>query len=82
MMPLWIRAMRPVLGVVRVGIHVIRFAVGGPAGVGDADGARGVLVGRKPFQFGHLTFGFIDVQLAVRADERHAGAVIAPVFER
>ena len=55
--------------------------MGGPAGMGDADGT-GDILGRGHFlQVAHLALGLVDDEVAPVADERHAGAVIASVFE-
>ena len=75
----------PGLGVMGMGVDVAGFAVGGPAGVGDADGACGVFSLDVACQVGYFAFGFVDSQLVClvvcRVDDRQAGAVVASVFE-
>jgi len=75
----------PGLGVMGMGVDVAGFAVGGPAGVGDADGAGGVFSLDVACQVGYFAFGFVDSQLVClvvcRVDDRQAGAVVASVFE-
>ena len=69
------------LRVVRVCVGGVGLAVGGPAGVGDAQGAADV----APFDAGlegrHFAFGFIDREVAVLGDEGDACAVVATVFK-
>ena len=62
-------------------VHLVRLPVGCPAGMCDADMAADVLVFGKFLQFGNLSLGLVDVQLALRIDERHAGTVITSVFQ-
>ena len=62
-------------------IHLVRFPVGCPAGVRNADMAADILVLGKFLQFGDLTLRLIDVKLSVRIYQRHAGTVIASVFQ-
>jgi hypothetical protein len=69
------------LGVVRVRIEVIGFAVGSPTGVGNTDGAGNVLGFSKALQVCHLAFGFIEVQLTGSGHHGDARTVIAPVFQ-
>ena len=71
----------PVLGDVRVGICVVRLAVGGPAGMADAERA-----GQKRAIFGFCdqilepSLGLFDLQNAVLLHADACG-VIAPVFQ-
>ncbi len=68
-------------GEVRVGIALARRAVGGPAGVGDTQvtgqwlGCQGLL------QLGDLADTATALQRTGLGEDRHAGAVIAPVLQ-
>jgi hypothetical protein len=65
---------------VRVGVGRGRCAVGGPAGVADADGGVQRLGGQHSLQLADLALGPAAFDLAV--DQRgHPGGVIAPVFQ-
>ena len=64
-----------------MGVDVAGFAVGGPAGVGYADGAGGVFSLDVAGQVGYFAFGFVDGQLVCLVDGCQAGAVVASVFE-
>ena len=68
-------------GEVRVRIGVVGLAMGGPAGMADADRAGTVFPVQERFQVRYLALAFVDVQAAARVDHRHAGAVIAPVLQ-
>ena len=71
-----------VLGVipVRVGVLVARFAVGGPAGVGDAECAIEVISRTQPFlEHADPADGSLDFHPAIH--HRHARRVVPPVFE-
>ena len=70
-----------VLGAMGVRIDVARLAVRGPAGVGDADAAGDILAGSGLLQVLHLSFGLVDGEIAAIADQRHSGAVVAPVLK-
>jgi hypothetical protein len=64
----------------RVGVVLVRLAVGGPAGVAHAERAVELLVDELGLEVGQLPLGAHDVD-AVAVDDRHARAVIAAVFE-
>ena len=70
-----------VLGIMRMGIHVARLAVRRPAGVSDAGRAGHVLSAANPLQVLDLSLGLVDGQVSPFADERHAGAVVSPIFK-
>ena len=59
----------------------VGFTVGGPAGVGDADGTADVFVFDALFEGDNLAFGFENVELAFGIDERDAGTVVAAIFQ-
>ena len=69
------------LRVVRVCIDGVRLAVRRPAGVRDTDTTVRVFVHRERFQFCHLPFRLVDVQLSLLVDQRHAGTVIPAVLQ-
>jgi len=62
-------------------VHIVGFSVGGPTRVCNPNGATGVLASSKVFQFRHLTPGLVHHQVIVVRNQRHAGTVIAPVFQ-
>lgn len=64
-----------------MGVGGVGFAVGGPAGVGDAYGAGDVFAFAGGFEGGHFAFGFVDGEHAFVVDHGDAGAVIAAVFQ-
>ena len=70
-----------VLGIMRMRVHITRFAVRSPAGVGDAHGTGNILAFSRSLQVLDLPFGLVDDQIAIVVHQRHAGAVIPPVFE-
>ena len=65
----------------RVGVHLVGLAVGGPTGVGDADMTADILGRSKGLQVGDLSFCFINVEFVSLVEQRHAGAVVATIFE-
>ena len=69
------------LGVMRVRIGGVGFAVCSPTRMGDSDSAVYVFGCAEGLQFGHFAFGFIDIELSLLIDERHTGTVVAPVLE-
>ena len=69
------------LGVMRMGIDRIGFAMRRPAGVRDTYGSAGVLVRRISLQLGDFAFRLIDIQFSLLVDERHAGAVITAILK-
>ena len=69
------------LAQVRVGIDGVGLAVGGPAGVGDADAARGILGGTFLLKSRHFAGGFVDVEVAFGVDHTYSGRVVAAVFQ-
>ena len=69
------------LRAVRVGVHLVRLAVGGPAGVGDADMAAHVFGSGKGLQVGDLAFSFVNIQFVGLVEQRHTSAVVATIFE-
>ena len=68
-------------GTVRVGIHLVGFAVGGPAGVGDADVPTDVFVSGKSLQIRDFPLRLVDVQLVCLVEQGHSRAVVAAVFQ-
>ena len=58
-----------------------RFAVSGPAGMGNAHVAGDVFVGAEGFQVRHLAFGLEHVGLSLAAHKCHTGTVVAAVFQ-
>ncbi len=79
MMPLWIRAMRPDLVGVGMGVRGGGGAVGGPAGVADADGAGGKVAGDLLLEIGELAGRLVHLE-ARAVDDRDAGGVVPAVF--
>jgi len=69
------------LGVVRVGIDGIGFAMGSPTCMGDTDRAAHIFITCKRLQISDFTFCFIYIEFARRADKCHTGTVITAVFE-
>ena len=70
-----------VLGIMRMRVHIARLAVRSPTGVGDAHGTGYILAFSRSLQVLDLSLGFVDDQIAIVVHQRHAGAVIPPVFE-
>ena len=71
-------------GAVAVGMGVLfgGTAVGGPAGVADAEGAGEGVVGDEGFEVAELAGGAAELHVAVGgAGDGDAGGVIAAVFE-
>ena len=68
------------VGRVRVGVGLVRLAVGRPAGVADADGARERRLGELDLEVAQLALGAPALQPPVlqRGD---AGGIVAAVFE-
>jgi hypothetical protein len=64
-----------------VGVALRRLAVGGPAGVGDAKFTRQGLLVHGLGQALDLAQGANTAQLARGGQDRHAGGVVAPVFQ-
>ena len=64
----------------RVGVDLVGFAVGGPAGVADAEDFAGVFGGQGLFQGGDSAGGFKDADAAAR-HQGHARGVISAIFE-
>ena len=69
------------LGQVRVGIGVVGRAMCRPAGMADSDGAVGGFSAQEAFQVVHLSFAFVQVDLAVLSCKGDAGTVIASVLQ-
>ncbi len=69
------------LRAVGMGVRVVRFAVGGPAGVGDADRAAELLRPGEALQLVHLAFRFVNPKLAARVDQSDARAVVTSIFQ-
>ncbi|MNO88854.1 hypothetical protein D3C76_803210 [compost metagenome] len=70
-----------VMGEMRVGVGFGGRAVGRPAGVGDAEAALQRLAGDGLLQAGNLARTATALQLPSSAEDRHAGAVVATVFQ-
>ncbi len=68
-------------GEVRMGVGLAGHAVGGPASMGDAQATEQRLLHQRLFQRGDLADAAAATQLAVVGVDRHAGAVVAAVFE-
>ena len=65
----------------RVGVGVVGLAVGGPAGMADADNAgHGLALVRQVGQRLQTALGLLHTQ-TVRAAHGHTGGVIAPVLQ-
>ncbi|MNT21276.1 hypothetical protein D3C72_1566110 [compost metagenome] len=67
-------------GLVRVGVGGGRGAVGGPAGVADADCARQRFGGQDGFQFADLALGAAAFDATVH-DGGDPGGIIAAIFQ-
>ena len=72
---------RNITGEVWVCIAFARRTVGRPAGVGDAQAASQGLTGQRLLQFADLARATHALKLACVAENRHAGTVVATVFE-
>ena len=70
-----------VLGIMRVRVHIARFAMRSPAGVGNTHCTGNILAFSRTLQVLDLSFGFVDDQIAIVVHQRHTRAVITPVFE-
>ena len=68
------------VGEMRVRIGLVRHAVGGPAGVADADGAVQRLALQPALQIDQLALGPAARQFAP-LDRGHAGGIVAAIFE-
>ncbi len=66
---------------VGVGIFFCRSAVGGPAGVADAEGAVDGVGGEDGFEVAELAGGAAELEPAGATGDRDAGGVIAAVLE-
>jgi len=65
----------------RMSVSIGRFAVSGPAGVGDTEGA-GDRIALQPFlQQGDLALGTHDLDLPVGSDHGDSGTVITAIFK-
>ena len=65
----------------RVGIDGVGLAVSGPAGVGDADAAGGVLVRAFFLQGRYLAGSLVDVEVAFGVNHGDTGRVVAAIFQ-
>ena len=63
-----------------VGIGLVRPAMGGPAGMADADGAGQRLVAQPEFEVGELALGAAAIQPAI-GQGGDAGRIVAAIFE-
>ena len=72
---------RAVLRIVGMGVHVVGLAVRGPARMGDAYRTGNILVLHEVFEFGYLSFRFVDVEFSCRIYQCDAGTVVPAVFE-
>ena len=72
---------RQAVGNVRVGVALGRFAVGGPAGVGDAQGAADRRGLQGAFQFGNLADRAYALDAVTGVQYSNAGGVVTAVFE-
>ena len=64
------------MGVTRRGL-----TVGGPAGVGDADGTADILVTTIFYEIIHFSLRLIDVQCAIVVYKRYTSAVVATILQ-
>ena len=71
---------RDAVGRVGMGVDLVRTAVGRPAGVADADGARERLLGEPDLEIAELTFGAAAGE-AAGLERRHARRIVAAVFQ-
>ena len=82
MMPLCTSATRPVAAEVRVGVDVVRRAVGGPAGVPDAGRRRRQRVVRdRLLEVGELAGPLVARRSCPSVDQRDPGGVVAAVLQ-
>ncbi len=68
------------VGRVRMGVDLVRTAVGRPAGVADADGARERLLGKPDLEVAELTLGAAAGK-AAGLERRYARRIVAAVFQ-
>ena len=66
---------------VRMGVEVVRPAVGGPAGVGEADGGVRGAIGDGGLEVRQLAGPLLDEQVARVVDQRDARRIVAAVLE-
>ena len=64
-----------------VGVGLARYAVGGPAGVGDADPAMRRTRRQRRFQGRDLAGRAHPLERPLIADHGHAGRIVTPVFQ-
>ena len=64
-----------------MGVHLVRLAVGGPAGVRNADVTADILRRSEGLQIGDLALSFIYVEFVGLVEECHTSAVVATVFK-
>ena len=64
-----------------MGVGLVRLAVGGPSGVGDADVTAEVMVGGLRFQIGDFALGLVHIQLVGLVQQCHASTVITTIFK-
>ena len=69
------------LRVMGMSIHRVRFTVRCPTRMRNSDIATRIFLSTKGFQFCHLAFGLIDVQLSLLVNQRHAGTVVTAVLQ-
>ena len=72
---------RQVAGEMRVGVTLARCAVGGPAGVGDAQATDQRFGFQGGFQLADFARATHALEFFVIGEDRHTGAVIATVFQ-
>ena len=70
-----------VLRHVRMRVDVVRLPVCGPPRMGYACAPAAVLAFHKVFEILDLASGLVDQKFAGAVQQRHSGAIVAPVFE-
>ena len=69
------------IGVVGMGVDVVRFAVCRPTGVGDADRSVQILGFDEMFQIGDFALAFEHVQNSFPIDQCESCAVVTAIFQ-
>ncbi len=81
MIPLWMTDDVAGAVLVRMGVQVVRPAVGRPARVRETDGGVWGPIGQGRLEVGQLAGSLLHEEVAGVIDERDAGRIVAAIFE-